>query len=132
MINGPINAYESAYFYTLAFPCLNYYRELFYPNGTKIVPANIGQLLTARGLAFWLQDDAAKAGKGVLIATNSYSELEVYLLMKVLKENYHLDTKIRERNPNQFSIYIRVRSMNHLRTLVGPYFVPSMLYKIGL
>ena len=33
-------------------PCFNEYRELFYELNVKIVPANIYELLTPRGLAF--------------------------------------------------------------------------------
>lgn len=43
--------YNSIRFSTIALSCLNYYHELFYVNGKKILPNNIGELLTARGLA---------------------------------------------------------------------------------
>jgi len=33
--------YEVLRFNTRSLPCFNYYRELFYPEGIKIVPANI-------------------------------------------------------------------------------------------
>ena len=35
----------------MAMPSLNYYHDLFYKDKVKIVPRNLGQLLTARGLA---------------------------------------------------------------------------------
>lgn len=41
---------KSLYFRTLAMPCLNYYQELFYQNKKKIIPRNLEELLTARGL----------------------------------------------------------------------------------
>ena len=44
---------RSLYFRTLAMPCLNYYHELFYPNKQKIIPRNLEELLTARGLALF-------------------------------------------------------------------------------
>lgn len=44
--------YVSTYFRSVTLPCLNSFHELFYPNGVKIVPGNIAQLLTARALAF--------------------------------------------------------------------------------
>jgi hypothetical protein len=40
-------------FNTLTSPIFNEYRDLFYSNGVKIVPPTIGELLTARGLAYW-------------------------------------------------------------------------------
>lgn len=51
----------SLYFRTLAMPCLNYYYDLFYKEKVKTVPKNLGQLLTARGLAYWIMDDGGKS-----------------------------------------------------------------------
>ena len=45
--------YKSISFATLTLPCFNYYRNLFYnKDNKKIVPLNINQLLTPRGLAY--------------------------------------------------------------------------------
>lgn len=44
---------QSLYFRTLSMPCLNYYYDLFYYNKKKIIPRNLDELLTARGLAFF-------------------------------------------------------------------------------
>ena len=46
------SVYKSLYFITLAMPCLNYYYERFYKEKVKIVPRNLDELLTARGLAY--------------------------------------------------------------------------------
>jgi len=35
----------------MALPCLNYYYDLFYKDKVKIVPKNLGELFTAKGLA---------------------------------------------------------------------------------
>lgn len=55
--------YTSISFVTLRLPCFNTYYQLFYlsPHGTKIVPYNIIELLTAVGLAYFIRDDARKA-----------------------------------------------------------------------
>lgn len=46
-------SYSSINFATLTLPCFNYYRELFYnSHNKKIIPLNIKQLLTPRGLAY--------------------------------------------------------------------------------
>ena len=45
--------YSAISFTTMQLPCFNVYRELFYDlNRKKIVPENIRELLTPRGLAF--------------------------------------------------------------------------------
>ena len=44
--------YNSIKFQTLSLPCFNKYKELFYNENIKIIPLNLEELLTARGLAF--------------------------------------------------------------------------------
>ena len=41
-------------FQTLCSPMFNEYRDLFYSNGVKTVPPTIGDILTARSLAYFL------------------------------------------------------------------------------
>lgn len=45
---------QSLCFRTSAMPCLNYYHDLFYKDRVKSIPRNLEDLLTARGLAFWI------------------------------------------------------------------------------
>lgn len=42
---------------TSKFSCFNEYHNLLYKNNIKIVPKNIDELLTPRGLAYWIMDD---------------------------------------------------------------------------
>lgn len=45
--------YFAIKFQTLCLPCFNIYREMFYNSlGVKTIPSNLGELLTARGLAY--------------------------------------------------------------------------------
>jgi hypothetical protein len=44
--------YTRVRFNTYSLPCFNEYYNLFYPKGQKVVPKNIGDLLTPAGLAF--------------------------------------------------------------------------------
>lgn len=48
-------SYSSISFTTMQLPCFNEYRNLFYNLNVKIVPENIYDLLTPRGLAFCLK-----------------------------------------------------------------------------
>ena len=49
-LNG--NVYTSIVFDTLTYPAFNFYHETFYKDKKKVVPLNINELLTARGLAY--------------------------------------------------------------------------------
>ena len=49
--------HRSIYFSTYTLPCFNEFYDLFYPEGKKVVPANIAELLTPLSLAYWIFDD---------------------------------------------------------------------------
>ena len=52
--------YTAIKFQTASLSCFNVYRELFYNSeGKKIIPLNLGELLTERGLAYWIFDDGS-------------------------------------------------------------------------
>lgn len=85
--------YSSVNFQTLTLPCFTYYRELFYNLNKKIVPLNIKQLLTPRGLAYWIMDDGSLQNKGLHLSTYGFTYEEVVLLKETLEnlfspENY--------------------------------------------
>jgi len=122
---------QSMYFRTLAFPCLNYYYELFYNNNKKVVPNNLDELLTVRGLAYLIMDDGGKSVYNqTIIHTRSFSKKEVIYIQSVLYKNFELRTRIEEKIKNQWIIYIPVRQNIKLKDIVGPYMHESMLYKI--
>ena len=80
------NTYSSVNFATLSLPCFNFYRRLFYsPNNIKIVPLNIKNLLTPRGLAYWIMDEGTLQNKGLHLNTYAFSNQEVLILTKTLK-----------------------------------------------
>jgi len=89
---------KSLYFRTLAMPCLNYYYNLFYKEKVKIVPKNLGELLTARGLAYWIMDDGGKSVYNqTILHTRAFSKEEIIYIQSVLSENLGLKTRIEEK-----------------------------------
>lgn len=125
---------QSIFFWTLTLPCLNFYYELFYKDRIKLIPSNIGELLTEKGLAFLLMGDGfyRKDRGGVLICTDSYSLADVQLLRTVLIEKFGLVASIQKRREDVYRIYINKTSTEKLIDLVKPYFIPRMFYKLGL
>ena len=100
----------------------------------KIVPLNIGDLLTPIGLAHWIMDDGYKHGRGIVICTESFTLFEVELLKSVLEKNFGLQITINIRKTSTskigYRIYINASSYDKLVTLVKPYFIPEMYYKL--
>ena len=79
------NSYSSVNFATLSLPCFNYYRNIFYnSDNLKIVPSNIQDLLTPRGLAYWIMDDGSLQNKGLHLNTYGFSNQDILKLKSTL------------------------------------------------
>jgi LAGLIDADG DNA endonuclease family len=124
------NNFYSLSFFTRSMACFTELHSLFYPNGVKIIPHNIYDLLTPIALAHMIMGDGSAEKAGLKICTDSYSIEDIVRLINVLIIKYRLECTIREHKKNQYRIYIKQRSMPLLREIVLPYFESSMLYKI--
>lgn len=123
------------------------YHNLFYtinPNWSgsgggryiKIIPADIALFLTALALAHLIMSDGSfnKIGGTITISVNDFTKVEVDLLATAIKDNSGIDCwSQRVRTDKEwFSIYIPKSSLPVVQAVVKDYFIPSMLYKIGL
>lgn len=125
------NVYCEMVWKSPTYPCLNMFHDMFYVNGKKVVPANIGDLLTARALAYWIMDDGGKGNYGeTILHTRSFTLAEVQLLQVALMTNFSLRTRLIEKTPGQWVIVIPVKQERPLKDIVGIYMCRSMLYKI--
>ena len=76
--------------------------------------------------------DGGFKSQGVYLCTDSYSIQDVILLMNVLIIRYNLKCTLhKSSNKIGYRIYISRKSLNELKKIVKPYFIPSMLYKLG-
>lgn len=130
--NRTKKTYSAISFTTMQLPCFNEFREMFYELNLKRVPDNIYELLTPRGLAFWLMDDGSRQGSGVHIGVYAFTNLDVDKLMFTLQDKFNLKCSIHYNKDKKPRIYIFKESMDTLITLVKPYFIKEMLYKLGL
>jgi hypothetical protein len=122
--------YESNKFQTFSLPCFNQFREIFYDsNGTKILPKNIMELLTPRGLAYWLADDGYKGTDGIYFCTESFTIIENELLIEALKNKFNLNCGI-HKHSNGYRLYIWSNSKELFKNIIKPYLFPSFYYKI--
>ena len=124
--------YSSIKFQTLSLPCFNEFREMFYNHdGLKIIPLNLKELLTERGLAYWIMDDGYKSEKGFYLCTESFSLSEIIFLIDILKSklglecNYHSHT-------NGYRLYIFGSSKDKLINLIKLYLLSHFYYKFDL
>uniref|UniRef100_UPI00223754C0 LAGLIDADG endonuclease n=1 Tax=Ramaria rubella TaxID=113071 RepID=UPI00223754C0 len=131
-------------FNTWTYSSFNWIQELWYVNGKKSIPSNIGDYLDPLALAIWIMDDGSKSVPGLKLSTNSFSYSECLLLIKVLYENFNIKASIQSvrrvrSTPHtgsgyqkpQYCIYIWKESMPLLSEIVEPYVHSSMKYKLG-
>jgi LAGLIDADG DNA endonuclease family len=117
--------------FTRAYPCFTELYRLFYPNGVKVVPQDIYNLLTPIALAHWILGDGAVRNKGLTLCTDNFTVPEVVLLMSVLMIRYDLKCTLHF-NEDKPRIYIGKASLPKLVAIVSPYIIPAMMYKIQL
>lgn len=106
-----------------------WFRNLFYPEGKKIVPSNIADYLTPRGLAYWIMDDGGYHASGLIIHTNSYTKKDVELLQFVLLNKFKIKTNIWSKY-NYYILYVPASNLPTVRKLVLPYIHSSIKYKV--
>lgn len=126
--------YSSIYFSTYSLPCFTEYYNIFYLDGRKIVPQNIGKLLTPSVLAYWLCDDGNwhKVCQYVVLCTHSFTLAEVNLLAEALNKNFDLKCYVNKHTSGGYIIIIPAYSVTKLQGLLKDIMPPMMLYKIGL
>ena len=93
------------------------------PKFVKVVPKQIQEWLTPRGLAFWYMDDGSmksKHHKLVYLNTQSFTFEENELLCDVLTKKFQLQTEIKV-NGGKCQIAIHGSSLERLRQLIEPY-----------
>ena len=124
-------------FQTISHEAFNILKELFLTKESKsIIPNLIKNHLTKRGLAYWFMDDGGKLdynnnshNKSIVLNTQSFTEEEVTILNKELSNKFKLKTEIRI-NKNKYVIVIKSDNYNWFLSLIDPYIIPSMRYKL--
>jgi hypothetical protein len=82
--------------------------------------------LNAFGLAVWFMDDGFATKNSFQISSCSFVDEEIAILQRILKENFDINT-----NKNAVNeIYIVAESRERFLSLVTPFVIPSLKYKL--
>lgn len=101
--------------------------NLLYTNEVKTITNNfLDKINHPIALAYWFMDDGSNYGT---IATNSFSEQEVDLLIKWMDEKWKIKCT-KQKNRVNHVIYISNSSRLDFEELIFPYVIPSMYYKL--
>ena len=98
--------YSAISFTTMQLPCFNVLKKMFYNLNLQIVPYNIYELLTPRGLAFLIMDDGSRHGDGLHIGVHAFSNEDVDKLMFTLKNKFNIKCSIHYNRDKKPRIYI--------------------------
>jgi hypothetical protein len=121
--------YTAIYFNTYCLPCFKTIYNLFYLDRKKIIPSNIGELITPLGLAYWLCDDGGWDKNSTRLHTNSYTLDEVNLLVQALNDKFGLKCSIFKKGTGHV-IRISTKSMPVLQELLKDKMPSMMRHKI--
>lgn len=120
----------SWYFHTQSSEALGILHSCFYKNGVKILPEKIFDLFTPQMMAVWFMDDGSNTVQSFTLSTHSFQESEQLIIVKFLKEKYGISATIIKDRTKQ-KIYIGRGDCEAFKTIIEPYIIPSMNYKIA-
>nr|BBH42908.1 LAGLIDADG homing endonuclease [Marophrys sp. SRT127]BBH42972.1 LAGLIDADG homing endonuclease [Marophrys sp. SRT127] len=136
---------------TYSFANLNWFYELFYgplaspmeetslseggaKQKPKAIPADkaLETFLTPLALAVWFMDDGGKVSAGAKFATNCFRFEDLQRVRAVLWKKYQLECTIHSAGyENQYTLYIKKKSMPLFSKIVKKHMVQSMHYKLN-
>lgn len=138
-INKIGKLYKKWYFNTLSFEQFAELGNAFYKQDIekgkwkKVIPIEITNWISDLSLAYWFMDDGSSKWKDKVLAvrfcTDCFSELEVNLLINILKNKFDLNVTKTINKDNKWRLYIGTENYDKIKKLIYPHILPSMLYK---
>lgn len=113
-------------------------RSLMYDKGRKTV-RNIIELIDEKSLAFWYMDDGCIKNNDerghtpyIQLSTDGFSKEDVTLLMGVLRTRFGIESSTNKKDYGEtgYRIFVSQDDADRFFSLVAPYIVPSMEYKL--
>lgn len=135
-INKNKNIVKTFQLQTFSHIAFNELAELFLDfNFKKSINTNIEKNFTSQSLAYWFMDDGGKLdytvnkGKAIVLNTHNFSLNEVNFLKTMLINKFKLKCWIKL-NKQKPIIVISGYSYEKVITLIKPFIIPSMIYKL--
>jgi hypothetical protein len=124
---------QSLNFWTNCHELFMPYADKFYSQGfqKKYIKIDSVSDLDPVGLAYWYMDDGKYGEYGMTLCTG-YTKPEIDILIQVLKVNFGLEASsfFQDKIKGYQYIYIKSESRLQFLSLIDPYIIPSMRYKI--
>ena len=120
-------------FSTLSKDVFNDLWKIFYRGKKKIIPKNISNIIKSPlSLAVWFMDDGGRRNDsyGLFLNTLSFTKLEHEYLQGCLKKNFDIQSRIHWISDG-YRIYIPSSEAKKFCTIVSPYMINSLRYKLS-
>ena len=98
----------------------------------KIIPKNIKRDLSPLALSVWIMDDGSHSRGRIDISTYCFSLEEIIFLQGCFKEIYDIKINFFKDRDKGYRMYCNLFDTKKLISVIKPYIIPSMSYKIGL
>jgi LAGLIDADG DNA endonuclease family. len=120
-------------FNTFTFRSFKWIHKLFYKKGVKYINPNLELYLTPLALAVWIMDSHTKVLKtkqlAIFTSFKKSEDLKILVNILTIKFGIYSTEGIYE---GKNVILINKESVKKLQTLVEPFILPSLKYKVGL
>jgi hypothetical protein len=124
------NEYSAWFFHTKTLSTLCELHQMFYPSGKKVVPRNIGNLLTPRALAVWFMDDGCMTSSSAIFNTQCFSRTEQEILRAWFQNSLGIETKF-NKDRLTYRLWINKENARELSDVIAPYIPECMQYKLA-
>jgi len=131
--------YKKWYFNTLTFEQFAELGNAFYPLDSKsgkrkkIIPVQLIEWISDLSLAYWFMDDGSSKWRNKVLSlrfcTDSFSELEIDLLINIFKEKFHLNVTKTVNSKNKWRLYVGTENYQKIKEMIYPHIIHSMRYK---
>ena len=113
---------------TKAHPELDALYAKFYRECQKIVPEDVGKMLTPISVAVWFMDDGSKSRGAVYFNTQQFSIEDQFRLIKALKRFYIVANL--NRDGQYYRLRVLKRCNQRLVELISSHILPEFAYKL--
>ncbi len=124
--NGKRIAYR---FTTKSIPVLTTFYDIFFQEKHKIIPNNL--VLTPLSLAVWYMDDGSRCDQDIYLNSQQFTQEEQERLMTLLYEQHFILASL-NKDKQYKRIRIRKESVQTFMSIITPYIIPTMKYKLLL